>query len=223
MVQRIPRTIALGALLTLLPGSARPQSSPFLLRDTQLWSEVLAFHSLRQDTDLMLIGDFRLGRNASHPVYERAGAGPSFKLGTYVTLTPLYSYFAMQPLEGQDNREHRISLEATAAIPLGRWTVTSRNRIERRFRDPADSTRYKTLLQLERSMRLGNTPFRVFAWDEVLYDWSFNAWVRNRFSVGGGKNLNNKCSVDIFYVRQNASHAVPRDLHAIGVLVKTRF
>lgn len=59
--------------------------------------------------------------------------------------------------------------------------------------------------------------------DEVLYDWSFHAWVRNRFSLGAGKQLSRKVSLDVYYLRQNASHTVPRDFDTIGVTLKTRF
>ncbi len=223
MVYRTARTVAL-CLLAFMPGSALPQSNPPVPRgDTQIWSEVLAFHSLRQDTDLLLIGSFRLGRDVRRPVYERGGAGLIFKLGKYLTVSPLYSYYAMQPISGQDNRENRISLEATVTLPHGRWVVTDRNRIERRFRDPADSTRYRNVIQIERAITLARIPWSVFAWEEALYDWSFSGWVRNRISLGGGKNLNGKVSVDIYYVRQNATHTVPRDLNAVGILVRTRF
>lgn len=129
MVQQAARTIALCVLA--FPSSALPRSNQLVPReDTQIWSDVQASHSLREDTDLLLHGLFRLGRDASPLVYERVGMGLSFKLGKYITLSPLYSYLATQPVAGQDSRENRISLEATVGRPLGRWIVSDRNLIE---------------------------------------------------------------------------------------------
>ncbi len=89
-----------------------------------------------------------------------------------------------------------------------------------RFRDPKDSTRYRNRAQLERLIELANVPLRVFVSDEVFYDWSFNAWVRNR--IGGGKSLNKKGSLEVYYLRQNDSHSRPGDLHVFGIMVRAR-
>ncbi len=222
MLRQVGRTLAF-CVLILTPLNLLSQSSPAVIgEDTQIWSDFYAFHPLDKDMDLLLDAGLRLGRSASHPVYERVGAGFSFKFGKYITLAPFYHYYATQPVAGQDERENRISLEATVGVPLGRWTLSDRNRFERRFRDPKDSTRYRTVFQLERQMKAAHIPFRVFAWDEVLYDWSFNAWVRNRVSVGAGKNLNDKVFLDIYYVRQNGDRRVG-DLHAVGFMLRTRF
>ncbi len=209
-------------VLAFLPSRSFPQSNQLPRGGTQIWSDVQVSHSLRQNTDLLLGGSLRLGRGASHFVYERVGAGLSFKLSKHFILSPLYSYFARQPDAGQDSRENRLALEATASVALRRWIITDRNFIERRFRDPRDSSRYHNRVQLERQINLASAPWRVFASDEVYYDWSFNAWVRNRFSIGGGKSLNEKVSVDVYYLRQNDGHIRPGDLHAFGIAMRIR-
>ena len=106
---------------------------------------------------------------------------------------------------------------------LGALDRQRANTVERRFRDPKDSTRYRNRLQLERSIDLASASFRAFVSDEVFYDWSASAWARNRFLIGARKPLNNRVSLDLFYVRQNDRHTVPRDLHAFGIALNTRF
>ena len=157
----------------------------------------------------------------------RLSGGLSFRCGgagwlRYVTISPFYSHYAAQPGVGS-GPENRTSLAVGVAFPFGRWTVSERNTVERRFRDPKDSTRYRNRLQLERSIDLASASFRAFVSDEVFYDWSASAWARNRFLIGARKPLNNRVSLDLYYVRQNDRHTVPRDLHAFGIALNARF
>ena len=213
--------------LALFPVSASPQARQVApLHDTQAWADLTVSHALSENTDLLLSGGIRWGRDVSHVVYRRLSGGLSFRCGgagwlRYVTISPFYSHYAAQP--GVGSPENRTSLAVGVAFPFGRWTVSERNTVERRFRDPKDSTRYRNRLQLERSIDLASASFRAFVSDEVFYDWSASAWARNRFLIGARKPLNNRISLDLYYVRQNDRHIVPRDLHAFGIGLNTRF
>ena len=214
--------------LALFPVSASPQARQVApLHDTQAWADLTVSHALSENTDLLLSGGIRWGRDVSHVVYRRLSGGLSFRCGgagwlRYVTISPFYSHYAAQPGVGS-GPENRTSLAVGVAFPFGRWTVSERNTVERRFRDPKDSTRYRNRLQLERPIDLASASFRAFVSDEVFYDWSASAWARNRFLIGARKPLNNRVSLDLFYVRQNDRHTVPRDLHAFGIALNTRF
>ena len=213
--------------LALFPVSASPQARQVApLHDTQAWADLTVSHALSENTDLLLSGGIRWGRDVSHVVYRRLSGGLSFRCGgagwlRYVTISPFYSDYAAEL--GVGSPENRTSLAFGVALPLGRWTVSERNTVERRFRDPKDSTRYRNRLQLERSIDLASASFRAFVSDEVFYDWSASAWARNRFLIGARKPLNNRISLDLYYVRQNDRHIVPRDLHAFGIGLNTRF
>ena len=214
--------------LALFPVSASPQARQVApLHDTQAWADLTVSHALSENTDLLLSGGIRWGRDVSHVVYRRLSGGLSFRCGgagwlRYVTISPFYSHYAAQPGVGS-GPENRTSLAVGVAFPFGRWTVSERNTVERRFRDPKDSTRYRNRLQLERSIDLASASFRAFVSDEVFYDWSASAWARNRFLIGARKPLNNRVSLDLYYVRQNDRHTVPRDLHAFGIALNARF
>jgi hypothetical protein len=62
----------------------------------------------------------------------------------------------------------------------------------------------------------------AFIADEVFYDWSFDAWVRNRFQVGVSRVFNKHFTGDLWYLRQNDGHSIPGDLHVIGTSLRFR-
>jgi hypothetical protein len=123
----------------------------------------------------------------------------------------------MQPFEGRRVFEDRLSLPATVRVPVGHFVFSDRNLFERRFRRPGiNSTRYRNRLQVEHPIGPPKQKLSLFVSDEVFYDWSFNAWVRNRAAVGLSKVVNKHFTLDLYYMRQNDSHSVPGDLHVIG-------
>jgi hypothetical protein len=162
-------------------------------------------------------GTLRNGRNVHRPVDERLGIGFSFKLGKYLTIAPNYLYIGMQPFEGRRVFEDRLSVPVTVRVPIGRFVFFDRNLFERRFRRPGiNSTRYRNRLQVEHPIGPPKQKLSLFISDEVFFDWSFNAWVRNRAAVGISKVVNKHLTLDLYYLRQNDSHSVPGDLHVIG-------
>jgi hypothetical protein len=222
MRSRPSRCFLLFVLAAISPDAFSQSASVIPREDVQIWTDFHFAHSLRENTDLSLSGGLRMGRDVSHLVYERLGAGLSFKFGKYVTLFPSYAYFATQPAAGLDSHENRLTLDTGLGLPHGRWEFTDRNIFERRFRDPKDSTRYRNRLQIERAVTLAGMPLSLFVWDEVLYDWSFNAWVRNRIAIGGGRRLSSKVSIELYYLRQNGSLILPADMHVVGMTLRTR-
>ncbi|HZE72950.1 MAG TPA: DUF2490 domain-containing protein [Pyrinomonadaceae bacterium] len=191
--------------------------------DTQEWNDVQFYAPVTKTVDFVLYGTLRLGRNVSHSVDERIGAGFSFKFGKYLTLAPFYLHIRTQPFAGTHVYENRLNLAGTLRFPLGHFTVSDRNLFERRLRHPGgDSTRYRNRLQIDHPVKLGDVKLNVFAADEVFYDWSFNAWVRNRFSAGISKAWNKQLTTDLYYLRQNDGHSRPGDLHVIGTTFRIR-
>ncbi|PYV16544.1 MAG: hypothetical protein DMG21_11505 [Acidobacteria bacterium] len=158
---RRPTGCVLGFRLALLlliflhsPKEAEAQSNTLPpLRDTQVWTDFSAVHSLRDKTDIFVEGGLRWGRNATGFIYERLGGGVAFTPRKYLTLGPRYSIVETEPTATQELGENRLGLESTFTASLRRWTISDRNVIERRFRQPRDSTRYRNRLRLERAFR----------------------------------------------------------------------
>jgi hypothetical protein len=219
--RRLVVTIAL-VLLGVI-GTARGQS-PSGRHDTQLWNDTQLAIALSKQVDFNLLGTLRIGREVSRPVDERIGFSFSIKAGKYLTFSPGYLYIATQPLKNQKGFENRLSFAVTVKGPIGGgFTLSDRNLFERRLRHPQiDSTRYRNKLQIEHPFKVGETKLNWFMADEIFYDWSFNAWVRNRFSIGVGRSFNKSLAADIYYLRQNDGHARPGDLNVIGTTLRIR-
>jgi len=212
-------------MLTLLVGSKFARGQGLLDRhDTQIWNDTVVAIELNKKVDFLLAGTLRIGRGVERPVDERFGAGFSIKLGKYVTFVPAWYYIAMQPLKNRKAYENRLSFAVTVKGPIGKgFTLGNRSLFERRLRTPAiDSTRYRDRLQLEHPFHIGEIKMNWFMADEIFYDWSFHAWVRNRINMGVGHNFNKHVYGEIYYLRQNDSHARPGDLHVIGTGLRFR-
>jgi hypothetical protein len=206
------------AFILLLPSAAllSAQTTPSR-SDVQNWNDFQITVPVNKTVDFVLLGTLRVGRNLHRPVDERIGVAFSFKAGKYLTFAPSYLHITTQPTKGKSVYENRLSFPATLKFPIGKFTVSDRNLFERRLRHPGgDSTRYRNKLQLDHPLGDKKNKLNLFVADEVFYDWSFNAWVRNRFSFGISKTLNKHLTTDLYYLRQNDGHSVPGDIHAIG-------
>ena len=208
------RVVGVCLLLVGLALTAAAQSDQ---TDNQQWNEVQISIPVTRQVDFTLGGTLRLGRDISHPVDERVGVGFSFKFGTHLTVSPNYQHIGMQPFAGRRIWENRLSLPVQLRFDVSGFRFTQRNLFERRIRNSGvRSTRYRNRLQVEHAVGPKGLALSLFVSDEVFYDWSFNAWVRNRAAVGLGKVVNKHLTLDLYYLRQNDSHSVPGDLHVIG-------
>ena len=164
-----------------------------------------------------------MGRDISHPVDERVGAGFSFKFGTHLTVSPNYQHIGMQPFAGRRIWENRLSLPVQLRFDVNGFRFTHRNLFERRIRNSGvRSTRYRNRLQVEHAVGPKGLALSLFVSDEVFYDWSVDRWVRNRFAVGAIKVFNKHFTQDFFYLRQNDGVSIPGDLNVIGTTLRFR-
>ena len=125
-------------------------------------------------------------------MYETAGAAVRFRLGRYFALSPIYQFVATQYYPGIHTRENRLSINGVVSVPI-KWLVLG-------------------------GMAISVSRCRLlFAWDEAYYDRIPPAWSRNRFAAGGGKRLNSKLTIDLYFLKQNARFSRPRNINAIGV------
>ena len=199
------------------------QSTVAPRHDTQEWNDVQLSVPVSKHFDFLLLGTLRVGRNITHPVDERIGSGLAFRVGKYLTFTPSYLHITTQPIKLVSVYENRLSFAGTFRLPWKQFTLSDRNLFERRLRHPGgDSTRYRNRLHFEHPLKIGATKVNFFASDEVFYDWSFAAWVRNRFAVGVGKTFNQHFTQEVYYLRQNDGRSRPGDLNVIGSTLRFR-
>lgn len=216
LTERVSPLIVCILVLLISSIGSRAQSTRSSQTDTQNWNDVYFTVPLAGPVDFIMQGTIRNGRDVSRPVDERLGVGFVFKVGKYLTVVPNYLYIDAQPFEGRRTFENRLSVTSIVRFPVGRFTFAERNIFERRLRTAGVSTRYRNRLQVDYRIGPDKHKLSLFVSDEVFYDWSFNAWGRNRAAVGISKVLNKNVTLELYYLRQNDSHSVPGDLHVIG-------
>jgi Protein of unknown function (DUF2490) len=208
--------VALLVLFRLAPAQS-------LRTDNQQWTDVQLAVPVTSTIDFNILGTLRIGRDISHPVDERIGAGFSFRFGKYVTVAPNYLHIGMQPFRGRRVWENRLSLPVTLRFTLGKFRLSDRNLFERRLRNSgAKATRYRNRFQIEHPIGPDKLKLSLFVGDEVFYDWSVNRWVRNRFTIGGSKVFNTHFTQDFYYLRQNDGVSLPGDLNVLGTTLRFR-
>lgn len=191
--------------------------------DVQDWNEVQLTIPFSKKVDMFLDGIVRVSLTAARPVDERGAFGFTYKVSKYLTLNEMYFHRKARPSHGPSETEDRLTLGATIRVPIGKFTLSDRNGFERRWRKPqVDAFRYRNRAQLEHPFRVAKLKFSLFVSDEVFYDWSFRAWVRNRFAVGANHVFSKHLNVDLYYLRQNDGRARPGDINVIGTTWRIR-
>jgi uncharacterized protein DUF2490 len=213
----------IAGICVCLVALASTASGQMVHTDNQQWTDVQVFIPVTKQIDFTVGGTLRLGRDFNRPVDERVGAGFSFKLGRYVTVSPNYQHIGMQPFAGRRIWENRLSVPVQLRFDVGQFRLTHRNLFERRLRNSGVKTsRYRQRLQIEHPVGPDGLALSVYVADEVFYDWAIDRWVRNRFYVGAIKVFNKHFTQDIFYTRQNDGVSIPGDLNVIGTTLRFR-
>src|SRR6185436_16695841 len=185
--------------------------------DNQSWTDVQVTVPLNKKTEFVIIGTLRMGDNLTQPVDGRWGIRFNYALNKFVTLQTLYFHREAKPPNGRREWEERGTVGANLRVPLGKYTFSSRNWFERRWREPqVDAWRYRNRLQLEHPFKIGKTKFVWVVSDEFFYDWSVNDWVRNRFAVGVSHTFNKHLTLETYVMRQNDGRTRPGDVNIIG-------
>lgn len=197
-------------------------------RDFQSWNDIqLSFPLIKNDKEVeklsfFVSGTLRVGRNLSHFVDERIGAGFDIFVNKYVSLTPSYFYRAGQPFAGRKEYEHRLRFDVSLEKKWSAFSIKDRNRIEYRIRNSrSDSVRYRNKIQLKIPVKTdGKEIFAPFVATEPFYDFQAKAWTRNEFSAGISKKLSPNASGDFYYMLQSNRGNVLKTINIVGISLK---
>lgn len=191
--------------------------------DNQFWTEVVLGVPVTKNFDFNIVGGLRVGRDFSHPVDERVGAGFTFRYGDHLTVAPHYLHIGMQPFAGRRIWENRLVLPVTLRFNIGDFRISDRNQFERRIRNSGlKANRYRNRFQVDHPVGDKDWQLSLYVADEVFYDWFVDRWVRNRFLVGGTKVFNKHFTQEFYYMRQNDGVSLPGDLNVIGTTLRFR-
>jgi Protein of unknown function (DUF2490) len=204
-----------------LPAEAQ-QRPQYPGEDSQIWLEWQGDHPLGSRRSLLIDGGLHGSNGAGHLIYRRVGAGISFRRWKFLTLAPSYHFYQVDSSPARESRENRLTLAATAALPIGRWTLGNRDRIERRFLAGGNSWRFRNRLEVMRGVTWRRAKLEVFARDEVFYETKVHAWTRNRAMLGAEKTLSPRLSLGLYFVRQDDGYVRPGSLNGLGITLHTR-
>lgn len=194
------------------PEDSKPRS------DTQFRGEVELSVPLYEELYLVLGADLRLARvEENRFVRGEIGVLYDYEVNDYLSLVPRYRYRATDEFEGESEEEHRFSINGIARLHFKRLTVSDYNLFEWRLRESGDETRYRNRLRLGYLIEAAGQELEVFVSDEVYYEWSEQAWTRNRFKVGLGKALTDQLSAELYYMKQIDKSDRPNDIDVLGV------
>ena len=210
-------------LLAVIPHGASAQtSSRWPRRDFEGWTDLEVAHALKPYANLNLNGGLRWSGDADHLIYRRVAAGVNFKLSKYLTIYPAYGFYYTDSTRTALAGENRLSLTATAGAPFGRWRISDRNAIEKRYLPSGESWRYRNRVEIQRPLKVGHRSFQASVWDEVFYDSAVRAWSRNRAAVGAEREIGPRLRVGLYFVHQNDGHTRPGDYNALAMTLRTR-
>lgn len=135
-------------------------------------------------------------------VDERAGFGVEFKLNKTFSLSSSFLFREAQPWRGLKESERRLTFDIGLEKPFSKLVLRNRNRFEYRMRSGVrNSVRYRNRLQISVPVKKnGKEIFSPFVANEVFYDFREQRFTRNGATIGFGRRLSPKASVEIYYL-----------------------
>lgn len=191
--------------------------------DHQSWNEFQISAPYNEQIDVFMTGTLRLGKNLSRVSEHRMGFGFAYKPRKDLSFSGSYLNIRARNSSGVFRLENRFVVYGRYAFPIKRFGLSHRSMFEWRLRSPRSSWRYRPSLTFEKEIPKKFIPgAKFFVTEEVFYDSALGRFSRNRFSLGIGKTINKKVSVDVYYLRQNDGFSVPGDLNVIGTSWKIK-
>jgi hypothetical protein len=186
------RSCAVVLALVLCAGLAAAQKF-------QSWNEVDLTTSWKRFNFLMP-AVVRMDPSLPNPAFAATGIVASVPLSTHLQLIGGYLF---ADLSRNSHVAHVPVIAIAATARLRRLTVLDQNRLEKLFSYGSEPVRFRNLLLGD--VRLGHGQWHAFVDDEIFFNISSSSWNQNRFQAGAGRRLNRRLSLDISYLRQNAS------------------
>ncbi|HWC77258.1 MAG TPA: DUF2490 domain-containing protein, partial [Blastocatellia bacterium] len=173
----------------------------------------------------MVLAGAREGDDVSRVIQERIGGGFTVRLGKYVTVSPAFAFIHQRPVGGISEVEKRPWLDGTFTLPVGKWVISNRSRIEHRAVNAGSVRRYRNRLAIEHPISIRGFGLRLFAAEEVFYTWKGRTdRTVVRFAGGAARRLGEHVSVDLYYLRQHDARVsgINNHLNVLGTSFKIR-
>ncbi|MFN0280153.1 MAG: DUF2490 domain-containing protein [Pyrinomonadaceae bacterium] len=191
--------------------------------DVQSWNEIQLTVPMGKRVDFLTKLTMRIGKDVTRLNSGRIAIGYVWKPIKQVSVSPLYTFVNGRNSAGLFTIENRLSIAGAYRFPVRRFGLTHRSTIERRFRVPVNSWRYRAQFMIDKDISEKVIPkAKFFLSNEVFYHSITRRFSRNRFSAGITKTLTDNVALDLFYMRQNDGTVQTGDLNIIGTAWKIR-
>jgi hypothetical protein len=217
MIRRSQFVICMFALL-LVERRATAQAPP--AEDFQQWTTVAAAWQVKPKLAISTFGEVHLGNDVSQFDQELGSAGVVYSPSRWVSLGTGYLYLHANPKLSGISSENRIYAEATfSAPPFHRFLLSDRVRPELRWeRAPSGATftqRYRNRVILERPIN----KYSPFVMWERFYDATVMSWSRTRYYGGVTRSIDERTSIQLYFMRQNDGFFRPFHKNIVGASV----
>ncbi len=170
-----------------------------------------------------LVGVCTLGLLASgvHLHGAATAANVRVRLSRYVAVTPGYfGLFLPRRADGVQPQDNRARLALLLTLPLPGFSVGDRSLVERRFQEAGAATRYRNMLRVEDTVRLGHLRFTVYGADELFYDGPARRWTLNQAYLGLTCPFARRYMGEVLYSRQLSRQAPHSNLVQVAFSVQ---
>ena len=203
-------------LYSVAGGQSIPDDSDF-----QSWHDLQITAPITKKLDLYTVTTIQFGGNLSNVDNTRFGAGITFKPVKGLSVTPFITFMSRRNAVGNYRYEYRTTLRGAYKHQFKRFAVGHRSQFEYRFRPGRNSWRYRPSVAVEMPLPEKFIPgLKAFVAEEAFYDSVSDRFSRNRIGGGFMKSLNEKLSLDIYFLHQGDNFSRPGTVNVIGTTLK---
>jgi len=216
------RVLMCAVALMLVTVRAAAQTPP--AKDFQQWTQIAANWHVKPKLTITAFGEIHIGNDLSQFDQEIVSAEVTYSPSKWVALGIGYLYLHANPKLSGISYENRLYGEVTFNAPAFHHLLLSdRVRPELRWEHaPAGGTftqRYRNRVKLERPIKR-YSPFVMW---EKFYNANVEAWSRTRYYGGVTMRMNERTSIQSYFMRQNDQFSRPFHKSAVGVSIMLYF
>lgn len=218
------------SIVFLFSIAAFSQSTP-LPSQFQSWNEVQLNVPLVRSKDAKgksidkvtatFTGTLRIGRSNLDFLDNRAGVTLDFRVNRYLSVFGAALCRKDEIVANTRRYETRLDVGATFSKTWRNFSVRNRIMFERRVRSGrADLNLYRQRIQVNYPIKYKEKElFSPFISEEGYYDLQTKTWIQNEFYAGITRRINQKTSIDIAYIRNDAR---PVNVNGISLTLKIK-
>ena len=212
---RRPRASVLAPLRTILLLMLATTAAS--AQDFQSWNEVDLTASYK-GVDLLVPLLARTDASLPNPQLAATGVTADFRVPLHLTITGGY-LLAVLPQRWLNVHVPLMALTPTFRI---RWfTIADRNRFEKLVGFGDSPVRYRNRFLLD--LPFGTQErWHGFASNEVIFNLTAGNWNQNRLQFGGGRQLDSRLFLDVYYWRRVMSGSAPAQ-NVLGTTLRISF